>query len=560
MKTLTVYQAIAAELKAYKTKVVFGLPSDDLLLMKEIKNAEMEFVVTKDQRNAMFMTIGYALATNSLGVCSVGKGPAVTNCMTGLLEGSSQSAPLLIISSSTNTLMYGDKKSFQEAKQMEIVSPLTKWSHRLENAESIGWVLKKAIFLATSGTPGPVYLEIPEDIGTQTINIDRLAYYPFNLSRSVADAHYITKAQEWLLQSKKPLLLFGGGTRRIRDQEITESFSDWLGGPVFVTASGRGGFNEEHPLFCGLAGLYCPPDMHELVNDSDLIITMGSKLEETAMFGWEQNFKNKNVIQINVNEEDFNIQVESLNLLGDGELILKELMNVPTMREKDKYWMNEVSEKKLALASDVKKQLEGNGKLRVLNILNGINEHIPSNSVFVHENGLQDMWSYFYPYHALKKGQLAIVPSEQTSLGFGAAAAIGVAKALENKVVVAIVGDGAFNLFQSDLQTLLAQTRPVIYVVLKNGGYGWLEYQNRFDEGESGFIDRDFPLIKVSDSKLHIVTVEKEEQVMHAFQEAVEQYALGKSVIVECLVEVTDVPNSLKEIYGDFPVKEMCKL
>lgn len=559
MTKITVFQAIAAGLKAYKTKVVFGLPSDDLLLMKEIKDKQMEFVVTKDQRNAMFMTIGYALASNTLGVCSVGKGPAVTNCMTGLLEGSSQSAPLLILSSSTSTLMYGDNKSFQEAKQMEIVSPLTKWSHRLENAESIGWVLKKAIFLATSGTPGPVYLEIPEDIGTQTVNIDRLAFYPFNLSKSVADAHYITKAQEWLLQSKRPLLLFGGGTKRIRNQEITERFSDWVGGPVFVTASGRGAFSEEHPLFCGLAGLYCPPEMQELVNASDLIISVGSKLEETAMFSWEQDFKNKKVIQINVSEEDFNIQVEGLNLLGDGELILKELMKVPTDRKKDNYWMNEVSEKKLALASNAKKQSEDIGKLRVISILKGINEHIPSNSVFVHENGLQDMWSYFYPYHALKKGQWAIVPSEQTSLGFGAAAAIGVAKALKNKVVVAIVGDGAFNLIQSDLQTLLSQDRPVIYVVLRNGGYGWLEYQNRFDEGESDFIDRDFPLIKVSDSRLHVVTIEKEEQVMYAFQEAMEQFVLGKSVIVECLVEVTDVPNSLKEIYGDFPVRERCK-
>ncbi|RRN69537.1 thiamine pyrophosphate-binding protein [Peribacillus simplex] len=553
--TKTVYQTIAEGLTAYDTSIVFGLPSDDLLLMKEMKDQGIEFVAAKDQRNAVFMAIGYALSSTKLGVCSVGKGPAVSNCITGLLEGESQSVPLLIIASSTGTQNYGDKKSFQEARQIEMVAPIVKWSHRLENAQSIGWVLKKAVYLAMCGTPGPVYIEIPEDIGTHEIIGEALKFEPLHLSQFLADPLSIQHARVQLMSADRPLLVLGGGSKRLFNREIIREFADWLGGPVFATASGRGSFDEEHPLFCGLAGLYCPPKMHDLVAESDLILTVGSKLEETALFGWEEVFQSKDIIQINISPEGFNLCLSGLKLLGDGGLILKELMDGRAGRENIRDWNNRVIKKnKQLIAAPV--HIAAGGKLKVATLLKEMKLQLPSNTVFVHENGLQDMWSYFYPYHMLKKGQDAIVPSEQTSLGFGAAAAVGVSIARSDQVVVAIVGDGAFNLFQSDISTLLSQGGQVIYVILRNGGYGWLEYQNRFNEGSSAFINMKRLALLTQDTRLEFISVEQEDEVGTALKQALEYYASGKSVLIECNVEITDVPGPLKEIYGDFPVKE----
>ncbi|MGR6009553.1 thiamine pyrophosphate-dependent enzyme [Bacillus cereus] len=257
------------------------------------------------------------------------------------------------------------------------------------------------------------------------------------------------------------------GSKILTDTHLYTEFSNLINAAVFVTASGRGAYDESQKLFCGLAGLYSPKQLSPIIQDSDLIITIGSKLEETALFGWDRALRTKEIIQINNIEEDFNLEFNGMRLVGDAELTVNYILSIieePLEKEK---WVEKIVQLKKQLTSKKIEYLESGDNLKVAHVLNGMQMYAPSSTIFVHENGLQDMWSYYFPYLSLKEGQNAIVPSEQTSLGFGVSAAIGVAKTNINRPVIAFVGDGAFNLFRSELETVINNKVPVIYVVLK---------------------------------------------------------------------------------------------
>ncbi len=549
----SVLKIVADRLSQLNTEIVFGLPSDDLQLMNHVQENAIEYLVSKDQRNALFMAAGYALASGKLGVCNVGKGPAFTNSLTGVLEARSLSVPVLIIAAGTSTLKYGEEKAFQEANQLDMVSPLAKWSHRLESAGSIHWVLKKALYLTVNGTPGPVYIEIPEDIGRieiEDVDGDEPAQHT---GRPVLSATSIHAASELIQHSERPVLLLGGGCRTIGDQGLLPRLANRLQSPVFSTASGRGSFPETHPLFCGLAGLYCPEVMKEIIAESDLVLSLGSKLEETALFGWEAMLEEKHLIEINLNEDHFNHSFNSLKLVGDvGEslsLLYDALEAIEIASRRD------VERAKNRLVTESRRVIDEESPLKVVHILERIQRDEQLPGIFVHENGLQDMWSYFYPYLSLNEGQTSIVPSEQTSLGFGCAASIGAAKAKKDQMVVALVGDGAFNLFSPELMTVAHNQIPVIYIVLKNGGYGWLEYQNKH-ASPSPFVNTDTPLVQLQHPQLSVLCLTAKEELDDIWEKAQDLYALGQTVIIEATITINDVPPPLNEIHGDFPVKE----
>lgn len=556
MKQVTVLEAVARWLKSFDSKVIFGLPSDDLEFMESIENNAMEFVVAKDQRNAMFMTTGYALSSQHLGICNIGKGPAATNCITGILEAKNQNAPVLIIASGTDTKRYGDSKAFQEVDQMSIISPLVKWSHRVENEESIYWVIKKAIFLALNGSPGPVYIEIPEDIGRELIEMKTINFNSLNSSKTIPDPETLKEVNRLLKEAKRPVILAGGGCKRISDSTILTDFANQFNAPIFVTASGRGSVDETTPLFGGLAGLYCPDEMHVLIEDCDLFISLGSKLEETAVFGWEEHLINTNMIEININEEHFNLQFESLKLIADVEFTLLQIL-ASSVDSHDTYSIREKMIKlKELMIQKRDNYISESEHLKVADILQEIQFRNSSKTVYVHENGLQDMWSYYYPYLSLNSDQTSIVPSEQTSLGFGCAAAIGVQKACPKSLVIGFVGDGAFNLFSADLSTLINYQIPIIYVVLKNGGYGWLEYQNKDNQASNSFVNPTIPLVNLTHSQLAVLSLQDKKELESIWSTAVKLNHQGKTVVIEATVSLEDVPTSLLNIYGDFPIKE----
>ncbi|ANF97989.1 thiamine pyrophosphate-binding protein [Paenibacillus bovis] len=558
--SLPAWDIVVSYLESVGVKHLFGLPSDDLKILKPLSKADMEFIICKDQRNAVFMASGYSLATSRLAVCVVGKGPALSNTLTGLLEAQNLSVPLLLLALGTG----GDKlgtRSFQEADQMSMVKPLVKWAYRVEHGDRLQWALERAAFMAVNGAPGPVYIELPEQLVDQLSPVtehfaplERLSVLPGRDQLKAADA--------LLRNARRPLILTGGGMKN-GDGSKLEQLATKYGAAVFATASGRGTVDEYHPLFGGVAGLYTDVSCRVLWEEADLVIALGSRLEETATFEWESWLEQKPLIQVNMELNDLAHQYEGLKLLGDGYAVLDHWLEQP-LRPADSDWVQRIADCKEAAVERRKAamaEIAAEPGLHVPELLEMIASQCGEDLVLVQENGLQDMWSYFYPYFAFGKQAWSIVPSDQTSLGFGAAAALGAAAAGQ-RPVVALVGDGAFNLFRSDLITAAEYRIPALYLVLNNGGYGWLQNQLGY---QSSTLNGSYPFVS-GQEQLDVSSITHEfvdNRVIRSREEAAEQlaaawdsYRQGRLVIVDVQVTLTDIHEKIRHVYGDFPLPE----
>ncbi|MCC3380884.1 thiamine pyrophosphate-binding protein [Paenibacillus farraposensis] len=555
--SLSPWDAIIGYLKSAGVRHLFGLPSDDLQIISSLPPSGMDFILCKDQRNAVFMAAGYALTTNQMSVCVVGKGPALSNTLTGLLEAKNLGAPVLLLALGTG----GDKlgtRSFQEADQISLVKPLVKWAYRVEHVERLVWAMERAAFLAINGAPGPVYIELPENLMDQSVPIGFQSAPPERLSCSPS-LRELDAAWGIIETARKPLILVGGGMKSATSNVI-ERFANQHGAALFATASGRSVVDEDHELFCGVAGLYTDISLRRIWEESDVVITLGSRLEETATFEWDLLLQDTPLIQVNVELEDFAHEYRGVKVLGDGYAAVEQWLE-RRGQEPDGVWLETIrscKEKAFSQRAVYLEKLKKAPGIHVPELLEMIQTELPENLVLLQENGLQDMWSYFYPYFRFAAGSLSIVPSDQTSLGFGAAAALGASVATECPVV-ALVGDGAFNLFSPDFITAVQYRIPVIYLVLNNGGYGWLQNQMNYKHlsGQS------FPFVsEAAKTGIQIpqyefvesLVIRSKEEARGQLQLAWEKYQENKLVVIEVYADLADVHEKISHVYGDFPL------
>src|SRR3954471_2271667 len=248
------WPAVVDYLEHIGLPVAFGLPADDLHLLRAFAPGPVRMVLYRDQRNAMFAATGWAMQSGRTGVCVVGKGPAVTNTVTGLLEARSSGVPLVVLAGGTGVDRRGSG-AFQELDQLSLVTPLTKWAQRVDDASRVVPTIERAFLVAASGAPGPVYVEIPDHLLTETVQRTR----PWSAAMAAGprpDPATVAEAARLVRAARRPIVVVGGGMRHGNADRILERLAERLGAPVFATASGRGAVDEEHPSFGGLCGLY----------------------------------------------------------------------------------------------------------------------------------------------------------------------------------------------------------------------------------------------------------------------------------------------------------------
>ncbi|WP_375412826.1 thiamine pyrophosphate-binding protein [uncultured Bradyrhizobium sp.] len=548
------WDLIARYLKHIGTEVVFGIPSDDLGLLRALRHHAVRMIITKDQRNAVFMAAGYGVIGKRLGVCAAGKGPALTNTITGLLEAASLAAPVLLIGVGTGRDNVGIH-AFQEADQIALVKPVVKWAYRVESIQRLAWALEKAVFLAINDCPGPVYIEIPEDL-REAVSPPPLGFARPSVLRTMPSPAELDAALEMMTRASQPLLLAGGGAPGNPGGDRTiEKLAERLGAAVFVTASGRGAVDEGHALYGGVAGLYTAAALRELWDQADLIVALGSRMEETATLLMNTPAQARAVVQVNLRVDHFSHLYQGLRLWGDcaaaGRYWLNGLGKGEQMARSD--WARRIGDAKRTALRQRDEFFRGkavSGPVRVADILASLERTMPDSGILVQENGLLDMWSYFHPYFSFRRGQLSLTPSEQTSLGFGAAAAIGAKAATPDRTVVAFVGDGAFNIFRSDLVTAADNNLPVTYIILNNGAFGWLEYQ----WGGSATDDSPFRFsteTHVSHDAIVRLEIAAADTIDDTLRSAYRHNAEGRTVLVDVAVATLDVAPGVSDFYGE---------
>ncbi|MGO1885602.1 MAG: thiamine pyrophosphate-binding protein, partial [Citricoccus sp.] len=296
------------------TTRVFGLPDDDMQSQHALEAAGIGMRWSTRQSSAVHMAAGAARTGTAPGVCVVGRGPAVAALVPGLLEAFHAHVPLVVLAAGTAADRRGTG-AFQDAPTVEMMAPVTKWAARLSGGPGDADLLRRALALAAQAPAGPVYLEVPDAAG--------LGPGASRRSRS-EDA---TGIQGVLEQSERPLLLIGGGAADVPRAELVRA-AVRLGAGVVSTASGRGIFPESHPNYLGLAGLYMGTPVARTVNHSDVVLSLGSSLEETALTGMPLQAE---WIQINAHAADIRHWLPGAHRVMDAR-DLADLLPLPRPR------------------------------------------------------------------------------------------------------------------------------------------------------------------------------------------------------------------------------------
>ncbi|AXB43299.1 thiamine pyrophosphate-binding protein [Amycolatopsis albispora] len=474
------WDAVAETLAQSGCEVVFGLPSDEPgLLDAAERHPGLAVKVFGDQRVAGCAAAGYAMASGRPVVLALNSGPGFANAMPALLEAASLGVPLVVVTTRVPGANIG-RGAFQHLEQRGLAAPLTGWHHLAEHAGNLSWALHRAVRLAVDGRAGISLVEITDELTRESV--PRPAVRPVRALRAAGDPDQLDRAARLLSEAERPLIVVGGGCRQAAAGEDVLRLAEALGAPVFTTAAGRGTVPESHRLCFGLLGLYTTPPADALLEKADVVLVLGSRLEETARMRWE-GWQRARMIQVDKSAEAFGESAEpEIAVLADAGLAVRGLLERVRPGETRLYWAAEQAlvRPELAALAQV-----GFGQSPVRATIGQVTEVLGPPPVVVLENGLHDIWAYHYPVLRVDAGTRVVCPGEQTMMGFGVAASAGAAMTTTGPVVV-FTGDSAFLLSVGALAALAEHSLGVILVVFDNGGFGW----PRFLRAATGEPDR----------------------------------------------------------------------
>ncbi|HUV08915.1 MAG TPA: thiamine pyrophosphate-binding protein [Spirochaetia bacterium] len=553
---MNVWQSIVSALIREKTTHVFGIPGGGLFYDALYDAPDIKAILVRNESSGPFMAMGFARITGRPGVCYGSSGPGVTNMVSGILEAQSACLPVIAIGSSSKRGNAG-MGAFQEVDQISLMKPVTKWCDRITEAERTPWVMRKAFSMAVNGKPGPVFIDVPKDVGDRQADIPDYASPDYPL-RCAGDPARIEKAAALLLEAERPLIVAGGGSIASRAFEEVRKLSDLLKIPVMTTPCGRGIIPEDHPMALGLVGLYFTEVGEKAYREADLLLTLGSRNEDFQ--SGEQKFfpPGARYIQIDIDPDEIGRNwMPDVAILGDIKLVLADLIDQIERNggenEKSISRIDTLLKEKQAFEARVKSECQTDSvPIKTKRVIRELNEVFGKDTILVNENGSQDLWSYYWPYYRVLDINSCVAPGEQTCMGGGCSAAIGAKLASPERNVVCPVGDGAFQMFMQELATAAQYGAAVAYIVLNNSMLGWVGYNQR-NRGDR-FIASEFEVqpdfVKIARANQCFgERVERPEDIRPALERALKATRKGTPAVLDFIVDGWDFAPGFDRFY-----------
>jgi acetolactate synthase-1/2/3 large subunit len=467
------WAAVAELLAAAGCELVAGLPADEPGLLDAAEDcAGLTAVVVRDQRVGACLVAGHALLTSRPAVLALTTGPAFTNAIGALTEAASLCAPIVVVTTRVADRERG-RGAFQEVDQQALAATFAKWRTSVEHPGRVRWALRRAVAQAINGRPGVVVVELaPESLGEVETPASRDR--PLTRARAVPAADELDRAAALLGRARAPVVVFGGGARSGGAQEAAAALAGAYPAAYATTASGRGVVDEAHPLACGNVGLYATPPLDALLDEADVVLAVGSQLEETMRIGWPR-LEEAALVHVDCDPAVVGRAIEpAVALLGDAAATCAELAvrlaARPRPTEADAWCARIAAARRAAADAYGQPAFEARPACATLRALS---EAFPD-AIFAQENGLEDLWGYHHPVLRAGGGHAFLAPGEQTMMGFGLGAALGAAVAAPDRVVIATCGDGALGMSLAALPTAAAlETGRLLVVMWDNGGLGW---------------------------------------------------------------------------------------
>lgn len=495
-------EAIARMLKAANAGPMFGMGGFQLLPFYDAaRRIGLNHNLINDERCAVFIADAYAKVSGRVGVCDATLGPGATNLVTGLIEALNAGTPLVVIIGDTHR-MHSWKNMTQETRQAEILRPACKELIRIEMIERIPELIARAFHVATSGRPGPVVVDVPEDICHGTYPFDPAL---FEIDATLAEApalrcrparEDLAKAAAMLKAAKRPLMLCGGGAHISRAAEAAEALAHAINLPVAHTMTGKGAIACNDPLSAGLFGRY-DRIANKLIDQSDCLLVVGCKLGEIATKRYTVPAADKAVIHLDNVAEEFGRTFDpALRLWSDareGLLDLTEALagDAGKIRLRQQAYADEVAAAMTEWRHSVEGRLTSDETpVSMARLVHELNAVMPEDGLLVADGGFAAHWGALL-YDTKKAGRGFVPDRGFASIGYGLPGAIGAALAAPGRPVVGLTGDGGFNMVMGELETARRLDLPLTVIVVNNAASGYVKALQHLMYGEGSYQSSD---------------------------------------------------------------------
>lgn len=477
-------EALVRALEAEGVDFVFGLPGGANLPMYDaLVDANLRHILVRHEQSAAHMADGYARIKRKAGVCFATSGPGATNLITGIATAYADSSPMIAVTGQVPLAMIG-KDAFQETDIIGVANPCTKYAFQPRAAVEIPEMVKKAFYIAESGRPGPVLIDIPKDVQQAREDIqfpDLIKVRGYNPIID-ADLSQLERAVETMIRAERPIIMAGGGVILSGAFSELQAMAELLMAPVVTTFKGKGSFPENHPLAMGPIGMHGHPEANKIIIEADCIIAVGARFSDRSVGRFDEFGKGMTIIHLDVDPAEIGKnKAVDIAVIGDVKASLRTAVKMlakhkVAQKTKDDPWLKRRKELIDYYADTIKDYPR---ELTAKKALKKLREILPSDAIVTTEVGQCQMWASLH-FDVISPGTFFSSTGLGT-MGFGFPASIGAKAAKSQATVVDIAGDGSFNMTENSLAVSVLEKLPVIVFLMNNYMLGMVaQWQRTF--------------------------------------------------------------------------------
>ncbi|MDF3000455.1 MAG: acetolactate synthase, large subunit [Bacillota bacterium] len=481
---ITGAEAIVRCLENEGVEFIFGYPGATVCpLYDKLTKSSIKHILVRHEQHAGHEASGYARIKKRPGVCMTTSGPGATNLITALATAYMDSVPLIAFTGQVSSELLG-RDVFQEADITGAAEPFTKYSYLVKNAADLPRIIKEAFHIASTGRPGPVLIDIPVNVQTDKLDFYQPGAVELRGYKPTIKGHagQIKRVLRAINNAQKPVICVGGGIFAAEGQKELMQFSESINIPVVSTMMGIGAIPTVHPLYMGMLGMHGKSIANRAISDSDLLIIIGARVSDRAVLLPANVSKNTKIVHIDIDPAEIGKNLDTIiPVVGDAKEILKQVMEEEPERKSDE-WTGLLKASREKLTLDYEPRKEGINPKAFVNLLS---RTLPDDHIYCADVGQNQIWSA--GNCEVRSGRF-LTSGGMGTMGYSIPAAIGAKLAAPDKAVVAVCGDGSFQMQMMELATICQNNVDIKIVVMKNNKLGLVKeiQKNAYKNNESG--------------------------------------------------------------------------